>query len=63
MSLSSIPWQKILLQSLTAFSLLLVLGLALLALGALWPRTRGRHRHECLFRPPGLSGRKGRTRS
>ncbi len=63
MSLSSIPWHKILLQSLTVFSLLLVLGLALLALGTLWPRTRRRHRNEYLLRPAGLSVRKGRTRS
>ncbi len=45
MSLSSIPWQRILLQSLTAFSLLLGLGVALLAMWCLWPRAR-RRRHS-----------------
>ncbi len=40
MSLSSIPWQRILLQSLTAFSLLLSLGVTLLALWCLWPGAR-----------------------
>ena len=44
MFLSSVPWQKMLLQSLTVFSILFGLGLVLLVVTVLWPQVRTRHR-------------------
>ena len=44
MFLSSVLWQKMLLQSLTVFFILFGLGLVLLAVTALWPQARRRHR-------------------